>query len=668
MNHKALKPSSGTIEKQDKNIHVESENTKQLPELPSYLRSALEIETDSRGDKDRLDTNSEKLKKLLFSRNRTSDNFSPFPKKNVINTDNKVRLYDKTIKETLIGLRDSKLEQNGLTADPESDGRKKLQSMSDIQDVRDYENENENEDGYNSTYKQVKKYADEFFFRMENGATQSEANSEEYIDEVVQFINENKRYDNFMEEVNRLLELEKSKEKMITQDIKINNNNDNNNSNNTIKSVSGDKLKSSEDMKITKIPNANRKISKEPKSRKFTFEYGENGELLNSEDDVIKKRINEHIVKALESFKLDNYLEEDIAQAIAKSIQENEHIFQGDDGAEFEHEAEYEIERIEQEYISEGEDDDANGNLDDDNGVVNWTVKGDDGELIDQSDCFAEYPYLFQDFDKPTMRAIHEKIREYENQVISLRISHLKEANNDPSISQEFRNRYWSEFVERLQKFRDNKTARHLMIQEQVLKELEEKKRSGNGKCDQSGDQPDDDDLVVDNDFISTLRSEIAEHEASVLRSLQEFLDISNIKVSNPEQQQQQQQQQKNVKSPQLQQINRPHQQHPHEDSHAYQQQKQQQQQELYQQKQRQRQRQRQMHESQRRSRGDPTSNWTCEFCEYEQVYGVKPVYLIKWFDRKMEEQQERENLKRQRFRKARNKRVPPSYSNTVEE
>ncbi|GMF97424.1 unnamed protein product [[Candida] boidinii] len=74
------------------------------------------------------------------------------------------------------------------------------------------------------------------------------------------------------------------------------------------------------------------------------------------------------------------------------------------------------------------------------------------------------------------------------------------------------------------------------------------------------------------------------------------------------------------------------------------------------------------MHESQRRSRGDPTSNWTCEFCEYEQVYGVKPVYLIKWFDRKMEEQQERENLKRQRFRKARNKRVPPSYSNTVEE
>ncbi|GMF82711.1 unnamed protein product [[Candida] boidinii] len=215
---------------------------------------------------------------------------------------------------------------------------------------------------------------------MENKEAQSEANSEEYIDEVVQFINENKRYDNFMEEVNRLLELEKSKEKKIAQDVK-------NNKKKKNKSVPSDK----EDMKITKISNSNKKINKEPKSRKFTFEYGENGELLNSEDDVIKKRINEHIVKALESFKLDNYLEEDIAQAIAKSIQENEHIFQDGEGAEFEHEAEYEIERIEQEYVSEGYDDE-NEQLEDDNGVVNWTVRGDNGELIDKSDCFSEYP------------------------------------------------------------------------------------------------------------------------------------------------------------------------------------------------------------------------------------------------------------------------------------
>ncbi|OWB71339.1 hypothetical protein B5S31_g1025 [[Candida] boidinii] len=656
MTNKSSKPSSGTIERQDKNIHIESQNKKQLPQLPSHIRSPLELETDSGEDKDQLDGNSEKLKKLLFSKNKISDTFSPFPKKNVINTDNKVRLYDKTIKETLIGLRDSKLEQNGLT-DPETNGRKKIQSMSDIQAARDYENDDKR--GDNSKYSQVKKYASELL-KMENKEAQSEANSEEYIDEVVQFINENKRYDNFMEEVNRLLELEKSKEKKIAQDVK-------NNKKKKNKSVPSDK----EDMKITKISNSNKKINKEPKSRKFTFEYGENGELLNSEDDVIKKRINEHIVKALESFKLDNYLEEDIAQAIAKSIQENEHIFQDGEGAEFEHEAEYEIERIEQEYVSEGYDDE-NEQLEDDNGVVNWTVRGDNGELIDKSDCFSEYPYLFEDFDKPTMRAIHEKIQEYENQVISLRISHLKEANNDPSISQEFRNRYWSEFVERLQKFRDNKTARHLMIQEQVLKELEEKKHSENGTSDQSGDKADVDDLVVDNKFICTLRSEIAEHEASILRSLQEFLDTSNIKVSNPEQhQQQQQQQQEKVERLQSQQVSRSHEQHQHDDSHAYQQQRQrqqQQQQQHYQQKQRERQRQRQIHESQRRSRGDPTSNWTCEFCEYEQVYGVKPVYLIKWFDRKMEEQQERENLKRQRFRKVRNKRVPPSYSNTVEE
>ncbi|GME93094.1 unnamed protein product [[Candida] boidinii] len=253
MTNKSSKPSSGTIERQDKNIHIESQNKKQLPQLPSHIRSPLELETDSGEDKDQLDSNSEKLKKLLFSKNKISDTFSPFPKKNVINTDNKVRLYDKTIKETLIDLRDSKLEQNGLT-DPETNGRKKIQSMSDIQAARDYENDDKR--GDNSKYSQVRKYASELS-KMENKEAQSEANSEEYIDEVVQFINENKRYDNFMEEVNRLLELEKSKEKKITQDVKNNNKKKN-------KSVPSDK----EDMKITKISNSNKKINKEPKSQK----------------------------------------------------------------------------------------------------------------------------------------------------------------------------------------------------------------------------------------------------------------------------------------------------------------------------------------------------------------------------------------------------------------
>lgn len=47
----------------------------------------------------------------------------------------------------------------------------------------------------------------------------------------------------------------------------------------------------------------------------------------------------------------------------------------------------------------------------------------------------------------------------------------------------------------------------------------------------------------------------------------------------------------------------------------------------------------------------DPRSQWVCDFCEYEKVFGEKPVYLLEWYDKKLEEQERREAYQRQKMR-----------------
>ncbi|ODV85407.1 hypothetical protein CANARDRAFT_28205 [[Candida] arabinofermentans NRRL YB-2248] len=78
----------------------------------------------------------------------------------------------------------------------------------------------------------------------------------------------------------------------------------------------------------------------------------------------------------------------------------------------------------------------------------------------------------------------------------------------------------------------------------------------------------------------------------------------------------------------------------------------------LQQQIQQQQQQQQQHNMSTFQRQGDPNSTWMCEFCEYEQVYGEKPLSLMRWFDRKITEKEERENLQRQRLRRGKTKRT----------
>ncbi|KAG0686336.1 hypothetical protein C6P40_004402 [Pichia californica] len=65
-----------------------------------------------------------------------------------------------------------------------------------------------------------------------------------------------------------------------------------------------------------------------PQNGKVTLEYDKNGHLISTgtTEDILKNKINSQIVKALESFKLDDNLEEDIAHAIAKSFDNNQHF------------------------------------------------------------------------------------------------------------------------------------------------------------------------------------------------------------------------------------------------------------------------------------------------------------------------------------------------------
>lgn len=55
--------------------------------------------------------------------------------------------------------------------------------------------------------------------------------------------------------------------------------------------------------------------------------------------------------------------------------------------------------------------------------------------------------------------------------------------------------------------------------------------------------------------------------------------------------------------------------------------------------------------------RGDSSSDWLCEFCEYEKVFGEQPVSLMAWFDKKLEDQERREAYHRQRLRRTKGAR-----------
>ncbi|QPG74112.1 hypothetical protein FOA43_001434 [Brettanomyces nanus] len=58
-----------------------------------------------------------------------------------------------------------------------------------------------------------------------------------------------------------------------------------------------------------------------------------------------------------------------------------------------------------------------------------------------------------------------------------------------------------------------------------------------------------------------------------------------------------------------------------------------------------------------RRKGGEVDADWVCEFCEYEKVFGVKPICLMNWFDRKMADQEKRDMYQRHpRRRESRNR------------
>lgn len=119
-------------------------------------------------------------------------------------------------------------------------------------------------------------------------APKSAKTADEYIEQMIKIINQNKKFDNFLEEVSKIENLSNNEGHM--QEHEINQISDNDSSKQTKEST------------------------------------------ITNEDDNIKSQINEQIVNALQSFKLDGEVEEDIVHEIAKSIEKNKYLFpQGTD-------------------------------------------------------------------------------------------------------------------------------------------------------------------------------------------------------------------------------------------------------------------------------------------------------------------------------------------------
>lgn len=256
-------------------------------------------------------------KSMLQPMDETDTNTQNLPKNSLSHQEQmeiqkKLSLYDNTLKETLEAIKSGKFksdqflqsqfqslpsdnEMNQLLKDIKLDKMKKLKVGNEISVSLEKE---DNIDDITTDSSSIR-------------------TADEYIEQMIKIINQNKKFDNFLEEVSKIENLSKINDNSNIQvnrmsDINVLLNNNDNNDNND---------------------NEN----DDTNTCELTFEYNKNGELINTgADDVFKKKINSQIIKALESFKLDDNLEEDIANAIAKSFENGQNPFSHMDDAKIE--------------------------------------------------------------------------------------------------------------------------------------------------------------------------------------------------------------------------------------------------------------------------------------------------------------------------------------------
>lgn len=202
----------------------------------------------------------------------------------------KLSQYDNTLRETLDAINSGKLNEdllepifdslpsdtqmNQLLKEINTDKIKKLKVSDEMSVSLESDDDNQH--------------------RKQNVDINDGSSADEYIEKMIKIINQNKKFDNFLEEVSKV-------ENLSNNDLKKLVNDDDNSSDNN------------------RNDNSNNKINKESDNGTFEVTFTENGDIINTDPEVFKKMINLQILKTLKSFEFDDNLSKDIANTISRS-------------------------------------------------------------------------------------------------------------------------------------------------------------------------------------------------------------------------------------------------------------------------------------------------------------------------------------------------------------
>lgn len=243
--------------------------------------------------------------------NNSNSFLNEFSKEEKLEIQKKLAIYDRTLKMTLEAIKNGKISEDIINSSLSSDHltqsseeRARIYRTQKTQNHIASQNLPSDTD-VNILLKNIEsnnvrklKVDDNITVSLESADKQFEAddkpnkNPDEYIEQMVQIINQDKKFDNFLEEVSKLENFNKQ-----------------------------DSVDTEETSKYydTTLQKANRKDE-------LVFRHDQLSDIES--EKVFRKMINTHIIKALESFKLDEGMKKDISGTIAKSI-ENNTMFHG---------------------------------------------------------------------------------------------------------------------------------------------------------------------------------------------------------------------------------------------------------------------------------------------------------------------------------------------------